>query len=314
MKPKKARFDVLGLGTVAVDELIVADRYPAADAKTRVQTAERQCGGLTAIALIAATRLGARCAYAGVLGNDELSHFAIEQLRREKIDLRSLRVRTDAPPVHSFIIIDAQTQTRNVFSHRAVDYKVPANWPPKALIESSRVLFVDHSDLTSMIRAAKIARAMGVPVVADLERDSGPRFHELVDLVDHLILSEAFALKWTGARTVAGALKELSNGERALVAITCGERGSFFLETTRPNQIVHQPAFNVRSVDTTGCGDVFHGAYAAALAKGLLADERIRFAAAAAALKAERLGAQAGIPTQSAVRKFLKRQKTQSQD
>lgn len=305
--PKKPRFDVLGLGTVAVDELIVAETYPAADAKTRVRSAERQCGGLTAIALIAASRLGAKCAYAGILGTDDLSQYAVSQLRKEKLDLRFLRRRAGAPPVHSFIVVDAQKHTRNVFSHRAVEYKLPAHWPPRRLIESTRVLFVDHSDLPSMIRAAKIARAAGIPVVADLERHSGPRFEELVALVDHLILSERFALKFSGARSIAGALEKMWRTDRKIVAITCGARGVWYLDES--GKVKHQPAFVVKTLDTTGCGDVFHGAYAAALARQVPTHERFRFASAAAALKAERLGAQAGIPRRLTVMNFLKQQK-----
>jgi sulfofructose kinase len=58
-------------------------------------------------------------------------------------------------------------------------------------------------------------------------------------------------------------------------------------------------------VDPTGCGDVFHGAYAATLAQGLDLVERIRWASAAAALKATRAGGQAGIPARTAVEEFL---------
>jgi sugar/nucleoside kinase (ribokinase family) len=61
-------------------------------------------------------------------------------------------------------------------------------------------------------------------------------------------------------------------------------------------------------VDTTSCGDVFHGAYASALAWGLGLDERVRLACAAAALKATRPGGQAGIPTRAAVESFLQGQ------
>jgi sulfofructose kinase len=314
MKAKRPRFDVLGIGTVAVDELIVAETYPVADSKTRVLHAERQCGGLTAIALIAASRLGARCAYAGVLGRDEFSEFAIQQMNKERIHLGFLKRKTNAPPVHSFIVIDSQKQTRNVFSHRAVEFKLPAEWPPKALIESTRVLFVDHSDLPSMIRATKLARGCGVSVVADLERNSGPRFRELVDAVDHLILSEKFALKLTATTTVRNALKSLWRNGRALVAITCGKQGCYYLEQATGSHVIHQAAFKIDAVDTTGCGDVFHGAYAAALAKGLPTLKRIRFASAAAALKTRCIGAQAGIPTRTKPLKFLREQQTGAKD
>ncbi len=308
-KLTQPKLDVLGIGTVAVDELIIADSYPAADSKVRVRHSARQIGGLTAIPLIAASRLGAKCAYAGVLGRDELSSFAVEQMWREKVDLKHLRLRSNSPPVHSFIVIDAEKHTRNVFSHRAVEYKLPPNWPPRYIIESTRVLFVDHSDLPSMIRAAKFAQLAGIPIVADLERVSGPRFNELLSTIDHLILSRAFALRLTNSDNISSALRDLWTARRKLVAITDGENGCWFLENGQPNQVVHQPAFAVPAVDTTGCGDVFHGAYAAALADGLPPAERIRFASAAAALKTLRIGAQAGIPNRTEVLKLLRRQK-----
>src|SRR5439155_26722425 len=98
-------FDVLGLGAVAVDEWIYVDSYPPPDEKAHVLRTERQCGGLTATALVAAARFGAKCAYAGVLGDDELSQFAIERMRAEGIDLDHLLARHDARPVHSYIVI-----------------------------------------------------------------------------------------------------------------------------------------------------------------------------------------------------------------
>ena len=85
--------------------------------------------------------------------------------------------------------------------------------------------------------------------------------------------------------------------------MTCGAAGSWYRDEAGPPR--HQPAFPVSVVDTTGCGDVFHGAYAAALARGLDLAARVRFAAAAAALKATRAGGQAGIPTRAATEAFL---------
>jgi sugar/nucleoside kinase (ribokinase family) len=69
----------------------------------------------------------------------------------------------------------------------------------------------------------------------------------------------------------------------------------------------HVPAFPVDVVDTTGCGDVFHGAYAAALAAGATVDRCVAIASASAALKATSRGGQAGVPGREAVEEFLKR-------
>lgn len=67
----------------------------------------------------------------------------------------------------------------------------------------------------------------------------------------------------------------------------------------------HQPAFPVEVIDTTGCGDVFHGAYAAALAWGDSLPKRVVLASATAAIKATRRGGQTGIPHLAEVKRLI---------
>jgi sugar/nucleoside kinase (ribokinase family) len=328
--------DVLGLGCVAVDDLLYAPAYPAPETKVRLRRRERQCGGLTGTALVAAARLGARCAFAGVLGDDEDSHFVVECFRREGIDTTYLRRRPGARPIHSTVIVDEDAQTRTVLFDLAGSVGAEPDHPPDEVIRAARVLYVDHYGIEGMTRAARVARAAGVPVVADLERDEWPGFHGLLALVDHLIVARAFAEKLTGAADPAAAVDRLWRDDRRAVVVTCGADGCWFRGEGEAGQECpahqpqagwaghpeqwaghpeqwaghscpahHQPAFPVAVVDTTGCGDVFHGAYAASLARGVELAGRIRFASAAAAIKATRYGGQAGIPTRAAVEAFL---------
>jgi len=297
--------DILGLGAVAIDDLIYVESYPPPNVKTHVLQRERQCGGLTATALVAASRLGSRCAYAGRLGEDELSRFAIQTLEQEGIDLSHLARHPDARPIHSIIIVGRNPQTRNIFPFFEGVTGAHPEWPKTEVIRSARVLFVDSLGVEGMIRAARIAREAGIPVVADLENDRSPLFAELVALVDHLIIPWDFAQKRTGKTDPSTAVRALWQQAPKTIVITCGEEGSWFLCEADAGKPQHQPAFSVEVVDTTGCGDVFHGAYASALARGLGLRERVRFASAAAALKATQRGGQAGIPTRSTVEKFL---------
>jgi sugar/nucleoside kinase (ribokinase family) len=288
-----------------VDELLYVGEYPAADSKVRVRRRERQCGGLTATALVAAARLGARCAFAGVLGNDEDSRFVVAALEREGIDLRHAVRRADARPIHSTIIVDEGRLTRTILFDLGGSAGADPEWPPAEIIQSTRVLFVDHYGIEGMTRAARIARGAGIPVAADLERNEWPGFADLLALVDHLIVSARFAEKLTDLADPAAAAERLAGQERQAAVVTAGEKGCWYAGREAPGRPRHLPAFPVHVADTTGCGDVFHGAYAAALARGLELDERIRFASASAALKATRAGAQAGIPNRSAVEAFL---------
>jgi sugar/nucleoside kinase (ribokinase family) len=300
------RYDVLGLGILAVDDLFYVDAYPAPDAKVRIRRRLRQCGGQTGTALVAAARLGARCAYAGAIGNDDLSEFVRGALERETIDFSIAATTPEGRPFHSTIVVDETAHTRTIFYEMGGFLGEETAWPPREMIRSSRVLFVDQFESGRMIRAARIAREAGIPIVADIESDASPRFQEFLSLIDHLVVSDAFTSKLTGECDPAAAVRALWAPGRAAVVVTCGADGAWFLENAN-DQPRHQPAFPVDVLDTTGCGDVFHGAYAAELARGSAIAERVRIASAAASLKAAKAGGQAGIPTRDVLEAFLKR-------
>jgi sugar/nucleoside kinase (ribokinase family) len=306
--PEGFTWDVLGLGCVAVDDLLYVPAYPQPETKVRVRCRERQGGGLTGTALVAAARLGARCAFAGVLGDDEDSRFILDCFGREGIDTRHRASRPGARPIHSTIIVDEGSHTRTILFDLAGSVGADPDWPPVEVIRSARVLFVDHYGVEGMIRAARVARAAGIPVVADLERDEWPGFADLLALVDHLIVSSDFAAHRTGTTRPDEAVDRLWAEGRRAVVVTCGAEGCWYRGDPEPGTPRRQPAFMVPVADTTGCGDVFHGAYASALARGLDLAKRVRFASAAAALKATRPGGQAGIPTWAATEAFLQGQ------
>lgn len=303
--PGGKQFDILGLGCAAVDDILYVEEFPAADAKIHVKRRERHCGGLTATALVAAARLGAKCAFAGTLGFDEGSEFVLETFRREGVNTRHVVRREGAGPVLSTIVVDEKRGTRNIFAYielvRGADPKLPS----PQVIERSRVLLIDYFGTAGNIRAARIARRAGNPIVSDLERTTLPRTKELLKLIDHPIFSHRAATELTGESNADRAAEMLWHDSREAVVVTCGREGAWFVSREQPTSR-RVCAFSVRAIDTTGCGDVFHGAYAAALARGLGIEERIQFAAATAALKATKHGGQAGIPTRSVVEKFLR--------
>ena len=297
--------DVLGLGCAAVDDLLYLPFYPPPDAKMPVSKRDRQCGGLTATAMVAAARMGSNCAYAAALGDDDLSKFVIERLQKAGVDTSHVVQRANARPFHSIILVDESTGTRNIFFDITGVVGADPSGPPQDVIRSARVLFTDHVGIAGSIRGAKLARVHGIPVVADLERNDSPHFGELLALVNHPIVSRDFALTITGEEDPARAVRKLWHTGCDTAIVTCGVDGCWYLGKG-DSEPRHQSAFEVEIVDTTGCGDVFHGAYASALARGVERAERIRFASAVAALKATQPGGQVGIPTRAVVDEFLK--------
>ena len=300
------RIDVLGLGAVAVDDLLFLSEFPHPDSKMPIVRRERHAGGLAGTSLVAARRMGCACAYAGTLGEDELSRFIIDAFQAEGVTVSHLVRRPGCPPFHSTILVDTGTTTRTIlYDGKGVVGADPAR-PSEDVIRSARVLMVDHVGLEGMVRAAGIARAAGIPVVADLERDAGPLFARLLSLVDHLIVPLDFARRISGAADGPSMARALWAHGRAAVVVTASAEGSWYLTAEEPGRVFHQPAFSVEAVDTNGCGDVFHGVYAAGLSQAMGAAERIRFAAAVAALKATRSGGQQAIPLRAAADGFLR--------
>jgi sugar/nucleoside kinase (ribokinase family) len=278
--------DVLGLGCVALDEVLRIERWPGRDAKERVLARSRLCGGITATALRAAAAVGARAAYAGVLGTGVDSQFVLDCLAASGVCVAGVARRAGAAPIHCTVIVDGRGR-RTVFYDLASAVGPSADWPPEATISSCRVLLVDPLGVEGMLRAAQLARAAGIAVVADLEGEPTEEARRLAQLADHLIISRAYAAALCGARVPARQVQRLAAPDRDVV-VTCGKRGAWYASRgTRPEPR-HVPAFTVQEVDTTGCGDVFHGVYAALLAEGRGMPERVRLAAAAAALWAAR--------------------------
>jgi sulfofructose kinase len=294
--------DLLGLGAVAVDDIIYVASYPSANSKVHVLDRERHCGGLTATALVAAARLGCRCAYAGMTGIDEDTDFALAALAEAGVRVDLAGRAADRRIYHSTIIVD-RLGTRTLLSDGRNVQSASETWPAENVIRSCRVLFVDHTAVSGMVRAARIARSAAIPVVADLERKGSGPFDDLMNLIDHLIVPESFARTLTGRNDPREAAAALLTGARQAVVVTCGESGSWYTGPDR--EPTHQAAYRVQTIDTTGCGDVFHGAYAAGLVFGMDLPERVRIASAAAALKATRRGGQEGCPTIAEVDSFI---------
>ncbi len=297
------RFDILGLGSTSVDEILYVQSYPAPDTKTRVVRSERRCGGLTGTALVTAARLGATCAYAGRLGFDDNSRLVEENFARERIDTSHAPRAGENSVVAATIVVALDSGSRNVFSKAPGLTGAHDRLPSERVIQNSRALFVDHHGVVGAIRACGVARAAGIPIVADLERADHECFAELLAEVDHLVISEAFARRLTGCQSAPDAVHALWSAQRTAVVVTCGGSGGWFTVSGDTVGRFHAP--EVAAVDTAGCGDVFHGAYIAGLAFGADIVQRLELASAAAALYASRSEGNS-IPRRLEVARFLK--------
>lgn len=296
-------WQILGIGSATVDDFLVTERYPAEDSKEEIITVDRQGGGLIATALVAAARLGVGCAYADLLGTDDLTAWIERDLQAEGIDVSLVGHHPDARPIHAYIVVSQSGHSRTIFYSMAGQQRYPADYPSLAAVRAAKVLLIDDVSQLNLGRIKDVvreARHHHIPVVGDFEKAPDP---ELLDHIDHLLISQSYAERLTGTRDPVNALRQIWRDDRAAIVITGGAEGCWYQE--RDGQAHHVAAYAVPVVDTTGCGDVFHGAYAAGLQWGWGMARRVRLASACAALKARALGGRRGIPTLAEVEAFL---------
>ena len=297
------QWDILGVGAATIDDLLFVDAFPAPDSKKQVERVERHGGGLIATALVAVARLGLQAAYAGILGYDDESKWIEADLRREGIDTTPLVQRADAIPIHAYIIVDSQQESRTILFNRGRRVPTSEDLPDETMLRAAHIFMIDDTVTPEIWQVAGMAQALDIPVIADFEREISLA---QVPEIDHLIVHTHYAYRATGADNPEVAARLLWHDRRRIVVLTDGSRGCWYY--TGGDTVKHHPAFVVEVVDTTGCGDVFHGAYAAALRWGWDVDKRIRFASAAAALNAMHAGGRQGIPNKAEVEAFLQRQ------
>lgn len=302
----ETEFDVLGLGSVTVDFVGTIEKWPAEGGKQPLESLSIHDGGLVGTALVAVSRLGGHAAFAGKLGISDMAKRAIESLKNEKIDVSLVVETANAEPIVAFVLTNTHNGQRNLFwTRQQVSYPFPNELPDKEWHKKTRVFLFDYESGQSGIEAAKIAHASGIPVVSDIEC-IGPYTAEGLALTQYIILSEDFAIQYTGQQTHTNMLKTLRTNNSQTAIITLGHQGCI---GSGPEGDFKLPAFKVNAIDTTGCGDTFHGAFALGIAHDMKVVEAARFASAAAALCATKIGGRGGIPSLTEVNNLLSSEK-----
>jgi sulfofructose kinase len=293
--------DVLCVGHAAYDLTFAVPHHPAADEKT-FATAFAGCGGGPAAnAAVTVARLGGRSAFAGYLGQDMYGDRHLAELQEAGVDV-SLVVRGLNPTPLS-VIWAKPDGSRALVNYRRETPPLPARAIDFSGVRPKVMLF-DGWEPELSLPLVQWAAENDIPTV--LDAGSIHRGTELLAAqVNYLAASEKFGLGFTGAAEAETAVSHLyaaMNTKSKTAVITLGARGLVWQNHTGSGRLA---AYEITAVDTTGAGDVFHGALAYALAQNLPWPETLRTASAAAALCCTRHGARLGIPTAEEVAELM---------
>jgi len=282
-----------------MDFLYTVKRLPQAGEKINAIDCCIQGGGPVPNALVGLARLGMKTAIIAAVGDDLFGRMTIDELKREKVDCH-LVLRKRQPSAAAVGLIEKDSGRRTIALHRRIGIE-PSDLHLSRL-PVPRVLHLDGRDLEAAIKLARWARRLGVAVSFDIGSVRND-VSLLLPLVDHLVVADGFAFHFVHTRSAGGAIRKLSRLCPGRIVVTEGLKGATGYENGR---VVHQPAFRVKSVDTTGAGDSFHAGYLYGLLEGRDMAERLKLGAAAAALKCTQPGARTGAPRRKQLIRFLK--------
>jgi sulfofructose kinase len=286
---------IVGLGCIAHDDVLFTGATWD-QGKGRVTGRVARFGGNVRNALVTIAAMGDTPGYLACIGTSDLGEQAVQDLVDHGVSLDFVERIPGADPVTSTLVIAADGERFIAFDDAALaTTPMPDASTVHAALDAATVLLVDACTAPpGTLEVMRAARQRGIPVVVDAERDPSDDLREMVDAADHVIVPAIFARALTGLPTSEAAGEAIWNCDRAVVILTEGQDGSQVW--TGPGEFTTVPAFEVTVVDTTGCGDAFHGAYAWGLHRGMELRARVQLASAAAACLAEARAGETRIP------------------
>jgi sulfofructose kinase len=294
------KIDLVGVGLNATDTLIRLPHYPALGSKVEFRSADVLPGGQVATAVAACQQWGLRTRYVGKIGDDSAA--AIHRAEFDRLGVETHLVTASGCASQQAVILVDDAGERTVLWKRDNGLTLLPEELRSEWITHARALHVDGHDTAAAAVAAGWARDAGVPVVADLD-DLYAGIETLLDEIDYLITSRDIPGRLTGDQNLRRSLPAVRNryGCR-LTAATLGDEGVLAWDGSRFH---YAPAFQVKTLDTTGAGDIFHAGFIYGLLRGWPLSRQLDFACAAAALNCTAAGARGGIQSVENIGKLI---------
>lgn len=298
--------DIICLGKSTLDFIWPIETLPGKGGKLVASDFIELGGGMAATAAVAASRLGRQVAFYGRAGDDSAGHTMLNELAAYGIDVSQFKLFPNARSSVSGIFVDNAGE-RAIANFRGANIPEEASWLDLNEVAKASAILVDVRWKDGAVAICTHARSHSIPTIMDGEIADIAIYEAMLPLVDHAIFSLP-GLHSYGNRTITNHLQILQKVREQgckVAAVTMGAQGCLWIDN---NGVQHQAAFGVNVVDTTGAGDVFHGAYAVAIAEGKDVIEAMRFASGVAALKCTHYGGRKGIPDREEVDLFLSQQ------
>lgn len=285
---------VLCIGEATYDITMIIEKFPLENKKFKIKNIVECGGGPSSNAAYLLSSWGIETYFVGIVGNDIYGSKIKEELTNVGVNLKFLETSNDYNTIKSYIIVNEENASRTILKYKNNNLKYISNDIPS----KAEYILVDGSEKEIAIKEIK-DNPNAISIL-----DAG-NFNESVVLlsrvVDYVIASKDFAESYTNIKldinnpiTISKIFYNLSHSIKGSLIITLGENGCLYKEN---NTIKLMPGLEVDAIDTTGAGDIFHGAFVYGLLKGYNYEEIMKLANIAGALSAEKIGGRFSIPT-----------------
>ena len=293
------QIDCLGMGIIPLDLLFEVSKFPNPGEKIDGLSLTIQGGGPVPNTLIGLTKFGYKTGLIAAVGNDIFGKMSIDEIKKQKVDSSNIIIKGNSSAVAAGFVERTSGRRTLVLERRIFVEKKDLNF---SKYPKPKIVHLDGRDIEATMALAKWGKKVGAIVsfdIGSMRNDVSSVF----PYVDHLVVADSYAFPFTKTSDAESAIKKLGEYGPSIIVVTEGSKGSTGYEN---GEFQRQPAYKVKTVDTTGAGDAFHAGYLYGLLKGFDLAERLKWGAAVAALKCTKPGARAGIPALIEVKRFLK--------
>ncbi|MFH1699305.1 MAG: PfkB family carbohydrate kinase [Candidatus Zixiibacteriota bacterium] len=298
--------DALGLGIAPVDFFVTMAAFPPAGKKIDgiPQSSAITGGGPVPNSLCTFSKLGGQASLIAPFGDDEWGRFARKELDKFGVHHNLCVSRRNCSSARAFAWIEQKSGNRTIVLDMPNRIFIHPRDIKLSHLPIPKMIHIDGRHLKAAVKLARWGKQVGARIMLDIGSVRNC-VDELFPYLDFLICADDYATHYFKTRSINKAAAGFKKAGIPETVVTSGTNGSFGIDSD--NNQLRQRAFKIKTIDTTGAGDAFHGAYLFGLLKGWDLDKKMKFASAAAAQKCLKPGARAGIPSYRQIMAFIKR-------
>ncbi len=293
---------VICTGLAVLDHVFDLPEIPKNPIKSFATNYQAVGGGNAATAAVAISRAGGQAVFWGSLGDDLNGDIILSELEGFGVDVDDVsRLKGLKSGVSSVLIDNAGERLITNYTDRQLFKN--ADWLPLGKLVESNVVLADLRWQEGALKTLRRARELGIPGILDADLAPEGLNEEVIKNATHVLFSQPALNEFTEGKSILEALHCVAEINRGWAGVTDGSSGTRWLDN---GKLRHVPAFEVKTVQTLGAGDVFHGVFALSLAEGHLENNALIRASAAAALHCSKSGGRNTIPLRKDIETFIR--------